>query len=124
LNICSSLGIKPDDWLPIGAVILQLSLVISCNGFPLECYKANYDADRRLPKMNLGTGLFLASSMMNNGCDANTYQVAYGTSTVFRAVRPIVKGEEITFCYRRAATDFSYEERQMTLSSDYKFKCR
>jgi SET domain len=124
LDLCCALGIKPDDWLPIGAVLLKLVLVHCLNCFPVECYKADYNAETSMPKMLLGKGLFLASSLMNNSCNANTYQVSYGNSIVFRAARPIAKGEEVTVCYRMPATDFSFEERQTTLLKEYKFKCR
>jgi hypothetical protein len=125
LDHCGKLGIiKPgDDWLPIGAVVLKLLLVLKYNSFPLECYKANYDAEASLPKMQLGGALFLASSLMSHSCDANTYKVSYGTTVVFRARRPIKKGDQITFCYMAPATDFSFEERQSYFLKEYKFKC-
>jgi SET domain-containing protein len=50
------------------------------------------------------------------------YNVYYGTSAVFRAIRPILKGEEITICYSKPATN--YEERKMAFMKNYKFKCR
>jgi len=124
LWICGCLGIEPADWLPIGAVFLKLNLVLTFNCTAIESCKANYNAETSLPKMLLGSGLFLATSLMNHSCDPNVYQVTYGTSTVFRAIRPIAKGEQINLCYRKSALDCSYEERQSTLLKDYKFKCR
>jgi SET domain len=125
LDLCSALDIKPDDWLPIGAVFLKLSLVIKFNCFAVECFNANYNPEAKmLPILKLGPSLFLASSLMNHSCDANLYNVFYGTSVVFRARRPIVKGEEITFSYMKPATIYCLEERQMALLENYKFKCR
>jgi hypothetical protein len=125
LEICGTLGIitPDDDWLPIAAVILKLFLIYKYNSLTLECYKANYDAQASPRQMQLGKGLFLASSLISNSCDANTYKVGYGTSVVFRARRPIKKGEQITFCYMAPATEFSYEERQSYYLKEYKFKC-
>jgi SET domain len=125
LDLCVALSIKPDDWLLIGTVFLKLSLVIKFNCFAIECFKANFNAEAdSLPILKLGPSLFLASSLMNHSCDANLYNVFYGTSVVFRARRPIVKGEEITFCYMKPATLYCYEERQKALLENYKFKCR
>jgi len=126
LDLCCSLGFKPDDWLPIGAVFLKLSLVIEYNCFVIDCFKANYKAEMMglLPTIKLGEGLFLASSLINHSCDPNLYNVHYGTSAVFRAIRPILKGEEITVCYMKPVVNCGYEERQMALMKNYKFKCR
>jgi hypothetical protein len=91
------------------------------NSTTVECFKANYDAEVCLPKMQLGWALFLASSMVNHSCDPNMYQVWY---VVVRAKRPILKGEQLTFCYTMPATKFSFEERQVAILNHYKFKCR
>jgi hypothetical protein len=122
LDLCIILSIEPDDWLQIGAVLMKLSLVIKFNCTKMYCSKANYNAKAfKATTLHLGQGLFLASSLMNHCLNANTYQVAYGTTTVFRARRPIKKGERITFCFLESA---SYEERRKALMEDYKFKCR
>jgi hypothetical protein len=123
--LCDFLNIPPADWLPIGAVFLKLHLVIKFNCTNFDFYKANYNAkDRNVPKMLVGFGLFLAFSLMNHSCDANSFHVFYGTSIVIRARRPIKKGEEITFCYGKPATHYSYEERQRGLLKSFKFNCR
>jgi hypothetical protein len=125
LDLCGILGIEPDDWLPIGAVFVKLSMVVKFNCTNLACFKANYNAeDTSFSSQHLGQGVYLAFSLMNHSCDPNTYQVPYGTSIVIRAKRPILKGEQITFCYKMPATKYSYGERQMALLEEYKFKCR
>jgi hypothetical protein len=122
LDLCSILSIEPDDWLQIGAVLMKLSLVIKFNCTKMYCSKANYNAKAfKATTLHLGQGLFLASSLMIQCLNANVYQVSYGTSAVFRARRPIVKGEPITFCFTESA---SYEERRKALWEDYKIKCR
>jgi hypothetical protein len=125
LQLCNSLNIPPDQWLPVGAVFLKLYLAIKFNCTALECYKANYNLeDGRVPRLVLGAGLFLAFSLMNHSCDPNVFQVTYGTTVIYRARRPIKQGEEIAHCYGKLAISSSYEERQKTLLEEYKFKCR
>jgi hypothetical protein len=103
---------------------MKLCLVSAFNQVVIKCYKAIYDRSARLPTANLGMGLFLASSLVNHSCDANMYHVSYGTSVVFRARRPISKGEQLTYCYSRPAFHYSYEDRQRYFLEFFKFKCR
>jgi SET domain len=125
LLICGVLNIPLEEWLTIGAVFIKLYLVQYYNCLAMDCYRTDINAETTiLPRMQLGRGLFLASSLVNHSCNANVYQVMYGTSSVFRARRPIKNGEQITFCYSIPATFSSYEERQMTLWNEYKFICR
>jgi SET domain len=103
---------------------MKLCLVIEYSQRIINCHKAIYDPKAKLPELNLGTGLYLASSLVNHSCDANMYLVFYGTTVVFRARRPITKGEQLTCCYVHPATHHSYETRQKVLLEFYKFKCR
>jgi hypothetical protein len=55
------------------------------------------------------------------------YQVYYGSSAVFRARRPIVKGEQLTCCYMEPALPaafFRTSRRQKALMELHKFQCR
>jgi hypothetical protein len=127
IALSSDISIHPphDLWLLMGAVFLKLFLIVKFNCTAMEFFMADYQVEAMsMPKLPIGIGLFLATSLMNHSCNANVCQVTYGTSVVFRARRPIVKGEQITFCYKMPATRYSYEERQMTLLEDYNFKCR
>jgi len=124
LNLCSYFRIPPDHWMPVGAVFLKLYLVALYNGTSLECFKANYDVEVCPQKMQLGWALSVARCLVNHSCDPNMYQVWYGTSVVFRAKRPIFKGEQLTFCYMKPPSKFNYLERQETYLTFYKFKCR
>jgi len=89
----------------------------------IDAFKANYNSVS-LPRLVLGSGMFLASSLINHGCDATMYQVSYGTTAVFRARRPVSKGEQLTNCYTMPATNYRGKERRETLYNIYKFICR
>jgi SET domain len=105
----------------VAAILLKLFLVIQNNVMSILCFKANYDAE---PKMIfLGNCLNLASSLVNHSCDPNMFQVSYGTTTVFRAKRPIKEGEQLTFSYSMLATTSSYQDRQEDLYESNKFYC-
>lgn len=80
-----------------------------------------------MPNLQLGMGLYLASSLVNHSCEPNMYQVFYGTSVVFRAKRPIGKGEQLTCCYMEPALPavlFDRQQRQKILMDIHKFQCR
>jgi hypothetical protein len=126
LFLCSSFQIPVSQWLPVGAVFMKLCLVIEYNIFFIECHKAVYDRDASLPELYLGTTLFLASSLVNHSCDANMYKISYGTSIVFRAMRPIHKGEQLTRCYISPTPSFFYDfkERQEIFLDRWQFQCR
>jgi hypothetical protein len=124
LSLCAGFKIPISEWLPVAAIFLKLCLVIEFNQLIINYHKATYNPNARLPELNLGTGLFLASSLINHSCDANMYKIFYGTSVVFRARRPISKGEQLTYCYTHPASHYSYADRQRILLNNCKFKCR
>jgi SET domain len=109
--------------LPLSAVFLKLILVIYFNHKFLYAFKASYER-LRLPRIALGDALYLASSLINHGCDANMYHVLYGTHVVYRARRPINKGEQLTDCYVVSAAKAPYRERQNQCMQLQKFQCK
>jgi hypothetical protein len=123
LSMCGEHKIASSQWLPVAAVFLKLYLVVQFNHRIIDAFKANYNSVS-LPRLVLGSGMFLASSLINHGCDATMYQVSYGTTAVFRARRPVGKGEQLTNCYIMPATNVRGKERRETLYNNYKFTCR
>lgn len=123
LCLCGEHKIPTSQWLPVAAVFLKLCLVVHFNHKMIDAYKANYYS-ANLPRLLMGMGMFLASSLVNHGCDATMYQVTYGTTAVFRARRPISKGEQLTYCYLMPATNYRGKERRETLNEMHKFTCR
>jgi SET domain len=121
--MCGVQKIPTSQWLPVAAVFLKLHLVVRFNHRIISAYKANYNSVS-LPRLTLGSGMFLASSLVNHGCDATMYEVLYGTTAVFRARRPISKGEQLTNCYAMPATNERGTERRKTLYAMHKFTCR
>jgi SET domain len=124
LLLCETFSIPLTERLPVAAIFLKLCMVLELNYVNINCCQFSYDAKATLPKLDLGLGLYLASSLVNHSCDANMYQVFYGTSSVFRATRPIAKNEQLTKCYWLPATKTKYEARQCVILKLFKFKCR
>jgi SET domain len=78
-------------------ILMKLCLVAEFNIKIINCPKFSYKLCLWSPRtLDWALGLYLASSLVNHSCDANMYEVFYGTSTVFRARRPIIKGEQLT----------------------------
>jgi hypothetical protein len=118
---CIKMKIPRSELLPVAAILTKLFLIIQNNALSIFCFKIDYNTET---KANLlGTGLNLASSLVNHSCDPNMHQISYGTTVVFRAVRPISKGEQLTFSYSKLAITSSYDERQEDLYETYKFIC-
>jgi SET domain len=124
LQLCEIYSIPLTEMLPVAAVFMKLCMLLQMNCVAIKCCQFTYYPKIKQPELNLGLGLYLASSLVNHSCDANMYQVFYGTSSVFRATRPIAKNEQLTKCYWLPATETKYEERQCVLLEFYKFKCR
>jgi len=81
--------------------------------------------DIGFPRRKMGLSLSLASSLINHSCDPNMYQVNYGSTRVYRARRPIKKGEQLTESYHnKLASDSNYTERQFYIQSLLDFDCR
>jgi hypothetical protein len=109
--------------LQVAAVFLKLDLVLCFNNRNIVTFMANY-INIKTPLKTLGEGLCLASSLVNHSCDPNMYIIEYGTTSVFRARRPISKGEQLTMVYANPATIYNYSVRQEQLLKHYKFVCR
>jgi len=123
-SLCKSLGIPISEWLPVAAVFMKLSLVLRFNSTVIKQSIADFKVKDGLLKLDLGSVLFLASSMVNHSCNPNMIQISYGTSVVFRARRPISKGEQLTCSYVTPTINAEYKERQKILKENHKFKCR
>jgi SET domain len=109
--------------LPVAAIFLKLTLVILFNRKYVHLFKANYHRIGA-PRIGLGDAMYLASSLINHGCDASTYQVSYGSHVVYRARRPIKKGEQLTDCYVISAANGTTRERQLSNLMQQKFICK
>jgi hypothetical protein len=84
---------------------------VACNCFRIE----NADLDL------LGLALYPGASFFNHTCDPNTVYVFNGKSMVFRALRPITAGEEVTISYIRLVGGKA--RRRAKLLSHYYFEC-
>jgi SET domain len=118
---CIIMSIPTTELLRVAAILLKLFLVIQNNVMAIFGLSANYDAEAKV--IFLGNSMNLASSLVNHSCEPNMYVVSYGTTTVFRAKRPIKKGEQLTYCYLNAAISSSYQERRDDLYESHKFNC-
>jgi hypothetical protein len=125
-SLCNMLNVPLDEYLRVASIMVKIYRIVALNGKIMDCYNANEHPAEKLPGPELlGIGLFLASSLLNHSCDPNMYRVSFGNSIVFRAARPIMKGDQLTTCYNNMpAIHYSYAVRQDSLSSFYKFVCR
>jgi hypothetical protein len=126
LSLCVEHDIPRCEWLPVAAILMKLCLVAEFNKKVINCPKISYKMCLVAKNVPLGSGLYLASSLLNHSCDPNMYPVFYGTSIVFRARRPIVKGEQLTCSYLEPALPAVYidrGQRQKALMEFHKFKC-
>jgi len=123
LLLCDEFDIPSSLWLPVAAIFLKLDLVLCFNNRVIDTFKANFISGTT-PLKTRGQGFCLASSLVNHSCDPNMYIITYGTSSVFRARRPISKGEQLTMIYANPATIYTYSARQKQLLQNYMFVCR
>jgi SET domain len=103
LSICVEHNIPRSEWLPVAAIIMKLRLVAEFNKKIINYPRFSCHSYLVGKNLRMGSALYLASSLVNHSCDPNMYQVYYGSSAVFRARRPIVKGEQLTCCYMEPA---------------------
>jgi hypothetical protein len=122
--ICLSIDMKIalSELLPVAAILMKLFMVIQSNATRIFCLNVDYKAKEEVNTV-IANSLNLASSLVNHSCDPNMFKVAYGTTVVFRAMRPISKGEQLTFSYSKLAINSSYKYRQDDLRQTYKFTC-
>ena len=117
------LKIPDSALLPVSAVFLKLILVILFNRKYIRVFKTNYH-QIGFPRIELGDGMYLAGSLINHACDPSIYQVSYGTHAVYRARRPIMKGEQLADCYVVSAANEGYVARQLSNAEHFRFHCK
>jgi SET domain len=116
-------AIAPSELVAVTAVYLKLILVIKFNFKSIFAFKAHYGR-LGVPRVALGSVMYLASSLINHACDPTMYQVSYGSHIVYRAKRPVKKGEHLTDCYAASFSRSPYRERQKSCLEQYNFKCK
>jgi SET domain len=121
------LDIPLEEYLQVASIFIKILRIVHTKYNIMKQFPAHYNdpGEEISEKQLMGECFFLASDLVNHSCDANMYGVTYGTSKVFRAMRPILKGEQLTTCYNNMpATEYSYDKRQAALLGSFKFKCR
>jgi tetratricopeptide (TPR) repeat protein len=70
---------------------------------------------------NASTGLWIRASYINHSCIPNAKKDFIGDLMLFRAMRKIAAGEEITHAYDESS---DYEARKVTIKRTWDFECR
>ncbi|KAJ4127710.1 hypothetical protein NW768_007982 [Fusarium equiseti] len=70
---------------------------------------------------NASTGLWIRASYINHSCIPNAKKDFVGDLILFRAMRKIAAGEEITHAYDESS---DYETRKAAIQKTWKFECR
>ncbi|CAB3380919.1 Hypothetical predicted protein [Cloeon dipterum] len=103
------------------AFILKLIFVMK-NNATLLSYTDN-KLDEEMDERHFGMALFMASSSINHSCFPNMVRISYGSSVVYRIIRPIAKGEELTESYH-VDLSFNLQRRREICSVRSSFHCR
>ncbi|KAG7406096.1 Histone-lysine N-methyltransferase ASHR1 [Fusarium oxysporum f. sp. rapae] len=93
----------------------QIHDIIQRNAFGLGQQTEDEDVS------NAGTGLWIRASYINHSCIPNAKKDFVGDLIVFRAMRRITAGEEITHSYYESS---DYESRETNIQRTWNFKCR
>ncbi|EXL42189.1 hypothetical protein FOCG_15539 [Fusarium oxysporum f. sp. radicis-lycopersici 26381] len=93
----------------------QVHDIIQRNAFGLGQQTENEDVS------NASTGLWIRASYINHSCIPNAKKDFVGDLIIFRAIRRIVTGEEITHSYDESS---DYEARKTNIRRTWNFECR
>lgn len=95
----------------------QIHDIVSRNAFgPGEIFASKQQQDGR----KASTGLWVRSAYINHSCIPNAVKDSVGDLMIFRAVRDIATGEEITHCYSEA---IDLKDRAANLKTTWGFEC-
>jgi len=116
------MGVLKKELVRVAAIFFKLNLINKVNFKAIFLDKVECSD---LPNKGLGAAVYLASSLINHSCVPNMYLVNYGSTAVYRAKRPIKKGEQLTENYHQMC-DLSVplKTRIFILDDFMKFKCR
>ncbi|PNP58402.1 hypothetical protein FNYG_15065 [Fusarium nygamai] len=93
----------------------QVHDIIQRNAFGLGQQTEDEDVS------NASTGLWIRASYINHSCIPNTKKDFVGDLIIFRAIRRIAAGEEITHSYDESS---DYEARKANIRKTWNFECR
>ncbi|EXK26844.1 hypothetical protein FOMG_16649 [Fusarium oxysporum f. sp. melonis 26406] len=93
----------------------QVHDIIQRNAFGLGQQTEDEDVS------NASTGLWIRASYINHSCIPNAKKDFVGDLIIFRAIRRIVTGEEITHSYDESS---DYEARKTNIRRTWNFECR
>ncbi|KAF5671585.1 n-lysine methyltransferase SMYD2 [Fusarium denticulatum] len=93
----------------------QVHDIIQRNAFGLGQQTEDEDVS------NASTGLWIRASYINHSCMPNTKKDFVGDLIIFRAIRRIAAGEEITHAYDESS---GYEARKANIRRTWDFECR
>jgi hypothetical protein len=123
LQTASSFGLSLEKRDQLAAAVLKMILVAKYNNkkilhLTMDVTSSGTSFHTRV----IGSGLYLASSLFNHSCLANTMPVYCGTTAVVRAIKPIKAGEQLTQDYI-AHLHEPASKRQDTFNSVHRFTC-
>jgi hypothetical protein len=109
--------------VPVAAVFYKLLRVLKKEYKPIYVIKANYDKIG-MPRVVVGYALHSTSSFIKHACDATMFQVNYGSTFVYRARKPIKKGEQLTDCFYQSAMNAPRDVRQKFFMGFFGHPCK
>ncbi|CAL4076904.1 unnamed protein product, partial [Meganyctiphanes norvegica] len=120
-----SLASSEADIIFLGSVVLKHILGISANSIGLEELQVNISNPQQdsFKHQKIGSGLFPVFSLFNHSCNPSTQFFTYGNMGIFRAIRMIPAGSEVSFSYGMSYFHKNVTERISNLQSYYHFTC-
>jgi hypothetical protein len=124
-QIANSFKVPPEKRDLVAAACLKLMVVAKDNAKFIFGTMVPYET-RGLSHYSIpfGLGLYLASSFINNSCEPNMVALSYGSSIVFRAIRPITAGEQLTHSLPNMCVFKPVGRRLEYCKKFYNFRCK
>ncbi|XP_008558969.1 SET and MYND domain-containing protein 4 isoform X1 [Microplitis demolitor] len=97
-----------------GSIMLRACVITSSNCFSIQPE----------PGIKVGSGLYVAHSLYNHSCAANTFRHFEGLTMITRAMEPIRPGDQVFTGYGADHSYLGLAERKDKLMEEYFFDCQ
>ena len=108
----------------IGGMIMSLLQLLPCNAHEISELELIPNEVALSVPVEIGAGIYSTLSLFNHSCDPTVTRNFYGDTCVVRAIKCIMKGEEVSDNYGAVYPIYGKKERLEKLKPQYYFNCQ
>ncbi|XP_059485308.1 SET and MYND domain-containing protein 4-like [Neocloeon triangulifer] len=114
---------RPQEVEQFASFVMKMILLVGFNSKMLHSCDFDVFGSAKSVEKDFGLAIYLASSFINHSCSPNMIRVSYGSTAVYRIIKPVAKGEELTESYH-VGMQIPSESRKRVCVNECCFHCQ